>query len=145
MTAVIDDEISPDVIEGLVGIYLQLAHEKVHHTLFHEPTLWRDVRSGQISRALLLGILGFSARFSEQEATRQLTARFVKESKRLVLSDLENVCLENIQTCIIIGNICGADGKGSSEVVLFGSSNPGKKPISYAQISLQALQIVWHR
>ncbi|RSL74387.1 hypothetical protein CEP53_000283 [Fusarium sp. AF-6] len=45
------------------------------------------------------------------------------ESKRLLQSDLENICLENIQTCILIANLCASHGNPSSEALYFRIGN----------------------
>jgi hypothetical protein len=45
---------------------------------------------------------------------------FSSEAKRLVKADLENICLENVQACILVGNICLAESNPDSESLYFG-------------------------
>lgn len=41
------------------------------------------------------------------------------ESKRLLLADLERICVENIQTCILLANLYAAHLNPSSEALFF--------------------------
>ena len=45
---------------------------------------------------------------------------FSLEAKRLVKADLENICLENVQACILVGNICLAESNPDAESLYFG-------------------------
>ncbi|KAK7416201.1 hypothetical protein QQX98_005398 [Neonectria punicea] len=45
------------------------------------------------------------------------------ESKRLLQSDLENICLENIQTCILVANLCACHSNPTSEALYFRIAN----------------------
>ncbi|KAL2444461.1 hypothetical protein ABEF95_016850 [Exophiala dermatitidis] len=108
-----------DIIEDVVECYLRCLHDKPH-ALFHVPTLWRDVRERRISRTLLFGILGLAARFSSNASTRARGPDFAESAKRLFRADLENICLSNIQACILLGNIYGAEAKSDQESLIFG-------------------------
>jgi hypothetical protein len=45
------------------------------------------------------------------------------ESKRELKAGLEDICLANVQACIIVGNLCGAEGNNDSEALFFGTSS----------------------
>ncbi len=59
-------------------------------------------------------------RFSAHAEIRAQGAEFAMESKRLLKADLERICLENVQACILIGNLCGAEANADSESLFFG-------------------------
>lgn len=43
----------------------------------------------------------------------------MKESKRRLLADLENICVENVQCCVLIANLCAAHLNPTSEALYF--------------------------
>lgn len=43
----------------------------------------------------------------------------MEKSKSVLLADLENICLENVQTCILIANLCDAHLNPQSEALYF--------------------------
>ncbi|KAF5672747.1 hypothetical protein FDENT_10549 [Fusarium denticulatum] len=59
------------------------------------------------------------ARFDAHENIRALEDTYIGESKRLLLADLENICIENVQTCILIANLYAAHLNPSSEALFF--------------------------
>lgn len=69
--------------------------------------------------------------------------KYGEKAKRLLATDLEHVCLENIQACILIGNICFGEGEGIAESVYFGQS-PGKTASQAHLIYMKELQYAWH-
>lgn len=101
----------------MVEHYLQRIHDKAH-SIFHPNTLRMQVASASIPKALLYAICAMGSKFSPHTAIRAWESRLVTESKRLLLADLENVCLENIQTCILIATLC-VDSSNSSETLFF--------------------------
>jgi hypothetical protein len=54
---------SHEIKDELVTLYLRHLHNQPH-TLFHEPSLLEEVRSGTVSHNVLFGILGLSARYA---------------------------------------------------------------------------------
>jgi hypothetical protein len=85
------------------------------------------VTDGTISRAVLYGVLGLSARFSKDAETRLQGEAFSLESKQHLKADLENLCLENVQACILVGNICGGEGNNDIESLYFGICLPRRQ------------------
>ncbi|KUL92275.1 hypothetical protein ZTR_02401 [Talaromyces verruculosus] len=61
---------------------------------------------------------------STQPTLRSLEPLLTAESKRLLQIDLERVCLENIQTCILVANLCVAHENPSSEFLFFRKLSP---------------------
>ena len=102
----------------LVNLYLEKIHDRPY-SLFHAPTLRAEVHSGTLNHALLLAICGTGSRFAEQEKTRELERQLMGESKRLLLADLENICVENVQCCVLIANLCAAHLNPTSEALYF--------------------------
>lgn len=106
------------VINELVDHYIDKIHDRPH-SLFHLPTLRENVQSQSINEPLLLAICSLGSRLSKRPDIRSLEPQLTYKAKSLILADLENICLENIQTCILVANICGANGSPSSEALFF--------------------------
>ncbi|KAG5655693.1 hypothetical protein KAF25_009192 [Fusarium avenaceum] len=107
-----------DVATRLVDHYLSKLHNRPH-SLFHSATLKTQVQDGSVNKALLLSICSMGARFDEDGEIRALEDHYMEESKRLLLADLENICIENVQTCILIANLFAAHLNPSSEALFF--------------------------
>lgn len=106
-----------DVAVRLVDSYLTKLHNRPH-SLFHPVTLREKVRDGSINKPLLLAICSMGARFDDDEI-RSLENNYMDESKRLLLADLERICIENAQTCILLANLYAAHLNPSSEALFF--------------------------
>lgn len=102
----------------LVNLYLEKLHDRPH-SLFHASTLRAQVRGGSVSPALLLALCSAGSRFSHDPGTRALEMRLMNESKRLLLSNLESMSVENVQCCILIANLCAAHLNPTSEALFF--------------------------
>ncbi|OGE53531.1 hypothetical protein PENARI_c007G08863 [Penicillium arizonense] len=63
------------------------------------------------------------SRFSHDPQIRLLEPQLISESKRFLKADLENICLENIQTCVLVANLCAAHSVTSTEALFFGIAN----------------------
>ncbi|KAF5655842.1 hypothetical protein F25303_323 [Fusarium sp. NRRL 25303] len=111
-------DVPVDVAARLVDYYLTRLHNRPH-SLFHPATLKRQVQDGSINKALLLSICSIGARFDHDDEIRSLENIYKNESKRLLLADLENICIENVQTCILIANLYAAHLNPSSEALFF--------------------------
>ncbi|EWG54211.1 hypothetical protein FVEG_12476 [Fusarium verticillioides 7600] len=111
-------DIPVDVATRLVYHYLTKLHSRPH-SLFHPATLKKQVQDGSVNKALLLAICSMGARFDARENIRSLEDTYIGESKRLLLADLDNICIENVQTCILIVNLYAAHLNPSSEALFF--------------------------
>lgn len=115
----VDDFLADD---GSVAVLVHEYLSKIHgrpHSIFHDATLWKDIRDRQASRALILAICAMGAHVSNQPSLRSLAPLLTAESKRLLQINLEHVCLDNIQTCILVANLCVAHANPSSEFLFF--------------------------
>ena len=129
---------SQEVREELVALYVRHLHNKPH-TLFHEPSLMEDVRNGSLSHNVLLAILGLAARyvskidgnnnitniscyarFSTDPSTRSSGMTYAAEAKRSLKEGIDDICLQNIQACVLVGTICSADGDVGTESIYYG-------------------------
>ncbi|KFY06982.1 hypothetical protein V492_07560 [Pseudogymnoascus sp. VKM F-4246] len=97
-------------------------HDKPH-ALFHEPSLREAVASGSVAEVVLFGILGLAARFSDDAEIRNQAPSFTEAAKCYLKSNLEHSCVENIQACILIGNICLGDSDPDAESIYFVIAN----------------------
>ncbi|KAF5543830.1 hypothetical protein FMEXI_6889 [Fusarium mexicanum] len=111
-------DVPVEVAARLVDYYLVKLHNRPH-SLFHPATLKKQVRDGSVNKALLLSLCAMGSRFDEDEQIRCLENSYNNESKRLLLADLENICIENVQTCILIANLFAAHLNPSSETLFF--------------------------
>lgn len=106
------------VVEHLVALYLQKVHHRPH-SLFHPSTLKANVHFKTTRKALLYAICSMGCMFSDDASVCALQSSLIAESKRLLQADLENICIENIQACILIANLCEWEGNRSSEALFF--------------------------
>ncbi|PKX91313.1 fungal specific transcription factor domain-containing protein [Aspergillus novofumigatus IBT 16806] len=91
--------------DGPVAVLVHEYLSKIHgrpHSIFHAATLWKDIRDWQASRALILAICAMGAHVSNEPSLRSLAPLLMAESKRLLQINPEHVCLDNIQTCILV-------------------------------------------
>jgi hypothetical protein len=107
-----------DVIVELVEHYIDKIHDRPH-SLFHLPSLRTSIRKRTIKKALLLAICSLGCRFSTNVELQALEHQLTASAKSLILADLENICLENIQTCVLVANLCAAHATPSSEALFF--------------------------
>lgn len=115
----IDDLLTDDAsVQLLVHEYLAKIHGRPH-SIFHAATLWKDIRERRASKSLIMAICAMGAHVVAQPSLRSLEPLLTAESKRLLQIDLERVCLENIQTCILVANLCVAHENPSSEFLFF--------------------------
>ncbi|KAL3447297.1 hypothetical protein BJX65DRAFT_318193 [Aspergillus insuetus] len=116
--AVEDFLADPEAVAELVNNYLTKIHDRPH-SIFHSSTLWSKIRQKSVSRALLLAICATGAHLSNQPTVRSLIPLLTAECKRLLQNNMEQICLENIQTCILVANLCAAHANPSSEFLFF--------------------------
>lgn len=115
-------DLPEQVIQELVSHYLSKIHDRPH-SLFHPSTLRENIHNGHVSQALLFAICAMGSRFSRDPQIRLLESQLIFESKRLLKADLENICLENIQTCVLVANLCAAHSDTSTEALFFRIAN----------------------
>jgi hypothetical protein len=60
-----------------------------------------------------------AARFDEDDQIRSLENSYMDESKRLLLAEIESICIDNVQTCILLANLYAAHLNPSSEALFF--------------------------
>lgn len=113
--------------DGSIALLVQEYMYKIHgrpHSIFHAPTLWRDIREGRASKALILSLCAMGAHLSDQPTLKSLRSLLTSESQRLLQADLNRVCLETVQTCILVANLCVANGNSSAEFLFFRTYHP---------------------
>lgn len=107
---------------SLVDHYLDEVHDRPH-SIFHPATLRTQVRDGSVGGALLCAICAIGSKFSSIPDRRALEARLTTEAKRLLQADLENVCLENVQACILVALLSAGNCQSSSEALFVGEES----------------------
>lgn len=111
--------LSQAVVAELLEYYIDYIHDKPH-SLFHNPSLRREVHNGQADRAVLCSILALSARFSSSAETRLKGPLLAKQAQDLLTVDFEDTSLSKIQAWVILGNVCGARHDYITESLFFG-------------------------
>lgn len=106
-------------IEDLVELYITNIHDKPH-SLFHAPTLRRDVSERTIDSALLYCILAFASRFSDDGYVRDLGSRLEERAKWQMQMQLEEISITKVQCWVLLGNLCGLVSNYASESLFFG-------------------------
>lgn len=108
----------------LVENYLTKLHGQAH-SIFHPPTLRSQLRSNSLPRVLLYAISALGSKFSPNPEHREVGRHLALEAKRLLQADMENICLENVQACILVSMLCAGNCHVSSEALFIrGSPNP---------------------
>lgn len=120
----IAERLSSEEIVGLVEMYLTKIHGQAH-TIFHPPTLRRQLRNKSVPRALLYAMAATGSKFSPDPQHREVGRPLALEAKRLVQADVENICLENIQACILVSMLSAGNCHISSEALFI-----RKRPVS---------------
>jgi hypothetical protein len=108
-----------DLIELLVENYIWWIHDRPH-SIFHLPTLRALVRAKKLPTALLLALLSYGALFHPDLEVSSLGPNLFDDAKQQLHLDLENVCIENIQACILLANLSAALLRPSSEALYLG-------------------------
>ncbi|KAH7240657.1 hypothetical protein NW759_013052 [Fusarium solani] len=133
-------DLSPEMVQELFENYVHYVLDRPH-SLFHLPTLRTQVRDSSLKRGLLYAILAFGCRFHPQERLRSMESSLFAESKAFLHSEVGNVCLENIQTCVLLANLSSSamDSKSEAlyisigirmaELLGFDTPNPEDSPI----------------
>ncbi|KAH8659055.1 hypothetical protein BGZ61DRAFT_499916 [Ilyonectria robusta] len=111
--------LSDHLTRRLVENYIWCIHDRPH-SIFHLPTLRSAVRAKRLPPAILQALLSFGSLFHPDPDVSSLAPGFFEDAKRHLHLDLENVCVENVQACILIANLSAALLRASSEALYFG-------------------------
>lgn len=110
------DRLSQAEFVSLVEIYLTKIHGQAH-SIFHPPTLRLQLRNNSVPKALLYAMSAIGSKFSPDPQHRELGRHLALEAKRLLQADMENICLENIQACILVSMLSAGNCHISSEAL----------------------------
>ena len=95
------------------------------HSIFHPATLRSQVRNGSLNEALLYAICAIGCKFSGNPDIRGQGSTWAAKSKRLLQADISNICLENIQACILVAMLSVGHGDSASEALFFRTCSIG--------------------
>lgn len=124
----------------MIEHYLEKVNDKPH-SIFHPATLRSQLNDGTIPKALLYAVCAIGSKFSTNPDVRAWETRLGTEAKRLLQADLENICIENIQTCLLVTTL-SVDYCNTSEALYFRTNAMPFDPViilplTYRQASLQ--------
>ncbi|KAH6652252.1 hypothetical protein BKA67DRAFT_351559 [Truncatella angustata] len=85
----------------LVEYYLEKVHDRAH-SIFHLPTLRTQLKDGTLSKPVVYAICAIGSKFSSNSNLRNLEAPLTAQAKHLLQAQLVDICLENIQACILV-------------------------------------------
>ncbi|KAL0944510.1 uncharacterized protein CTRU02_202397 [Colletotrichum truncatum] len=108
--------VSGEVAEALVEAYIQYIHDRPH-SIFHVPTLRADVRHKQLHPSTYYALLSYGARLSSDKAIFAMAEPLFERARRHLHVDIEIVCLDNIQACILLAHLAAASLRFSLEVL----------------------------
>lgn len=106
-------------VTRIVDDYVRYLHDRPH-SLFHVPSLKRAVYEDALDPALLLAICSLGCRFAPDSGTRNQCIPLFHKAAALFQTQMENVTIHSLQTCILLANVCSAESKPSSEAMYFG-------------------------
>ncbi|EXJ78444.1 hypothetical protein A1O1_08844 [Capronia coronata CBS 617.96] len=115
-------ELPKDVVESVVELYLRYIHDRPH-SLFHGPTLRRQVRDDRLGKALLCAVCSYGSRFHADASIQSLASPLTAEAKRILNMDIENACLENVKTAILVANLSASELNSTSEAIYCSLAN----------------------
>lgn len=105
----------------MVEDYIRYLHDRPH-SLFHIPTLRRDVERRSLDDVLLLCICSLGCRFSDQKSIRAMRTQLFTEASSYLTHLIENSTLVSVQALILLANVSSAESKPSAEAMYFGIS-----------------------
>lgn len=111
--------ISKQIASELLQLYFYYVHDRPH-SLFHKRSLQQSLNEGTLNKALLCAVCSFGCRFHHDSAVRAKEAGLTAEAKRLLNADIENVCLEAVQTALLISSLAAAESNATSEALYSG-------------------------
>ena len=111
----------PEICLELVNLYFDYIHDSIH-SLFHRPSLIRDLETGKVPSVILFAIIALSARFSSNPyfsntVPRERGNEFAKESNRLL--DLRDISMMTLQASVLLGVFATGCGEAASESVYY--------------------------
>jgi hypothetical protein len=109
-------DLSPHLAIQLVELYIEEIHDRTQ-SIFHAATLRAKVKNDDISSALLYAICAMGSKFCADSDSAGLEARLTEVAKHLLQADLENICVENIQTCMILANLSAGNCRIQSQAL----------------------------
>lgn len=110
------DRLSQAEFVSLAEIYLTKIHGQAH-CIFHPPTLRWQLRNNSVPKALLYAMCAIGSKFSPDPQHQEIGHHLALEAKRLLQADMENICLENIQACILVSMLGAGNCHISSEAL----------------------------
>ncbi|QKX54300.1 uncharacterized protein TRUGW13939_01385 [Talaromyces rugulosus] len=109
-------ELSPHLAIQLVELYIEEIHDRTQ-SIFHAATLRAKVKNDDISSALLYALCAMGSKFCADPDRAGLEARLTEVAKHLLQADLENICVENIQTCMILASLSAGNCRIQSQAL----------------------------
>ncbi|KAM0324868.1 hypothetical protein ACHAQA_007834 [Verticillium albo-atrum] len=98
----------------LVDLYFQFINDQPH-SLFHEATFKQSVLEGTVAKPVLLAMMGMSARFATQPDVRARGLMYRTRAREALKQVLEQVCIDTLRACILVGNNCMGDCDADAE------------------------------
>lgn len=120
------DRLSREELVSLVETYLAKVHGQAH-TIFHPSMLKGQLSNDSVPLVVLYAMSALGSKFSTNQEHRKMGYDLGLQARRLLLADMENICLENIQACILVAMLSAGNCNISSEA-LFIRKEEGPHP-----------------
>jgi hypothetical protein len=111
-----------------INLYFRYIHDRPH-SLFHEKSAWEALRNGTLPEHLWRAMCILGCRFAHQ-SQRDLASAFAEQSRALLDQQLDQLSIENVQTCILLGNWYTAAQNADLQIKYFGKSCIVMQPTS---------------
>lgn len=105
----------------MTKLYFQYCHD-TFHSLFHPPSVIKEVEDGTIAKLLLMGIISLGARFSNDPFFAATDPRvrgrpYAQEAEQLL--NLREISVTTIQAAVMIGLFCVTEGDPEAEAIYY--------------------------
>lgn len=117
------DRLSREELVSLVETYLTKVHGQAH-TIFHPSTLRRQLSNDSVPMVLLHAMSAIGSKFSAISQHRDMGYELGSKARQALLADMENICLENIQACILVAMLSAGNCNISSEALFIRKEGP---------------------
>jgi hypothetical protein len=112
-----------------INLYFRYIHDRPH-SLFHEKSTWEALRNGTLPEHLWRAMCVLGCRFAPHQGQRDLAPTLAVQSRALLDQQLDHSSVENVQTCILLGNWYTAVQNADLQITYFGKSCLMMQPTS---------------
>jgi len=104
-----------------VGLYFLVVHD-THHSIFHRPTVEKQITDGEFPDILLYSVMALGARFSDNPIFANIDRRgrgdqYTQRARELL--DLADISVTTLQASILLATVCFCDSQTGTEALYY--------------------------